>query len=164
MVHRILIAVDDGETASKTARVARALFDDDSTEILGVNVAARPVQWLAPGMGYGMVFSAFPVLDSSGDRTIDVELRTGARQQAEQVLDDAGIDDAVAIGALGDAVTAILTAAAEHQVDLIAVGGDDAGFLDRMFGRSVPRALLTDADRPVLVVPSTAREPDLGSR
>ena len=80
-------------------------------------------------------------------------MRNEARERAAQVLGESGLDDATPVGAVGDAVEAIVTAADEYNVDLIAVGGDDAGFLDRIIDRSVARALLSNAGCPVLVVP-----------
>jgi nucleotide-binding universal stress UspA family protein len=160
MTRRILVAVHDSDSSRETARVVRELFERDTVEILGVNVAHQPLQWIAPGIGYGMVFPAFPVLDANGERTIDVERQEQAREQAAHVMDEAGIDDALAIGALGDAVTAIVNAADDNDVDVIAVGGDDAGFLERLLHGSVSRTLLQESDRPVLVVPSPPADAD----
>jgi nucleotide-binding universal stress UspA family protein len=151
MEHRILLAVHDSDTSRRTARAVRDLFP--SAEILAIDVADRPLQWIAPGIGYGVVFPAFPALGDDGHDVREVEVRRGAREQAAQVMDDSGVEDVRTIGAMGDPVTAILNAAKDHDVDAIAVGGDGGGLLDRLLDRSVARALLDDADRPVLVVP-----------
>ncbi len=152
-MRKVLVAVDDSETSRELARFVHDFFGDESVEILGVNVATRPPQWIAPGIGYGAVFPAFPMVTANGELSADVELRNDARDQAAQVLGESGLDTAAPIGAIGDPVVAIMAAAAEHDVDLIAVGGDDGGFLDRIMDRSVARVLLSEAGRPILVVP-----------
>ncbi len=155
---KVMVAVDDSETSREAAHFVHELFGDGSVEILGVNVARRPLQLVAPGVGYGAVFPAFPLVTADGDLSVDVELRNDAREEAAHVLDESGFDHATAIGAVGDTVAVIIAAAEEHDVDLIVVGGDDAGFLDRIIDRSVSRALLSDAGRPVLVVPPPTPE------
>ena len=81
-----------------------------------------------------------------------------ARDEAAAVLERTGLTDATAMGAVGDPVQAIVTAAAEFDVDVIVVGGDEGGFLGRLLDHSVARALLRDARRPVLVVPPASTE------
>jgi nucleotide-binding universal stress UspA family protein len=51
-----------------------------------------------------------------------------------------------------------VTAAAQFDVDVIVVGGDEGGFFGRLLDHSVARALLRDARRPVLVVPPASTE------
>jgi nucleotide-binding universal stress UspA family protein len=151
---RILVALDDSEGSLRAARVARELFGEGDAEVLGINVASLPQTWIAPGIGYGMVTPVFP--PAVGDTVENVSVQQ-AEAQAAAVLERSGLADATALGAIGDPVAAIVAAATEFDVDVIVVGGDEAGFLGRLLDHSVSRALLRDAGRPVLVVPS---EPD----
>ena len=63
-----------------------------------------------------------------------------------------GLEDAQAVGEVGDPVDAIERAAQELDADLIVVGSNDRNFLQRLFSPSVSKGLVEHADRPVLVV------------
>jgi nucleotide-binding universal stress UspA family protein len=154
-VTRILVALDDGEGSLHAARTARELFGGPDTDVLGINVATLPQAWIAPGVGYGMVTPVFP--PAVGDAVETVSVRQ-AEARAAAVLEESGLADATALGAIGDPVAAIVAAAVELDVDVIVVGGDEAGFLGRLLDQSVSRALLRDAGRPVLVVPPAPDE------
>lgn len=162
MSPKVLVAVDDSETAHEAARFVSDLFRSAEVEVLGVNVAPRPRPWIAPGIGYGMVMPVFPPPAAEIAVVDDDDLAHDARSRAAQTLCESGLDDAAAIGAVGDPVDAIVTAALDHDVDLIVVGGDDRGFLGRLLDRSVARALLREAGLPVLVIPPATDpgEPD----
>ncbi len=159
MKRKMLVALDDSESSHEAARFVRDFFGDDDTEVLGVNVAEYPQPWIAPGIGYGVVIPPFPV-DVPDQLSTVPEARaiTEARSHAAAALAESGLDDASALGAVGDPVAAIVRAAEETDADLIVVGGDDAGFLGRLLDRSVARALLRESRCPVLVVPSSADE------
>jgi nucleotide-binding universal stress UspA family protein len=154
MVHRVLVALDDSESSAHAAGVVRDLFGDADVEVLGINVASNPQSWIAPGIGYGMVAPVFPTATAQAAEDV---ARTQAAEHAAAALSESGLDDATPLGALGDPVGAIVSAADAYEVDVIAVGGDDASFLGRLFDQSVSRALLRDAGRPVLVVPCETR-------
>jgi nucleotide-binding universal stress UspA family protein len=64
-----------------------------------------------------------------------------------------GLTDAVAVGELGDPVDAIIGAAEARDADLIVLGSNHRGLLQRVFERSVSKTVVKLADRPVLVVP-----------
>jgi nucleotide-binding universal stress UspA family protein len=151
--------VDDSDSARFAVRAVRDIFCDRSAEILAVNVARRPIQAIAPGVGYGMVFPGFPLVTEDGELTVDAQLRQKARANAADTLAQAGVDDAAAVGAVGDPVTAILAAAEANDVDLIVAGTEGPGFLDRLFDRSVALALISESTRPVLVVPAHEQPP-----
>jgi nucleotide-binding universal stress UspA family protein len=147
--HRVLVALDDGEASVRAAEAVREFFGDTDVEILGINVAANPQTWVAPGLGYGMVAPVFPSATTQAAEEVAVDR---AQEQAAAALSESGLE-ATPLGAVGEPVSAIVAAADRHDVDVIVVGGDEAGFLGRLFDQSVPRALLRDARRPVLVVP-----------
>jgi len=155
----------------EAVRVAHRLFGD-AAEYLAVNVAHREpadadqtprVDWTAPA-GWGTVRRFPPLQDlsergtpnpfvdtewapeeSTTDPTADRAAAVAARQ-----ADRAGVG-ASAIGGVGDAADAILTAARAHGVDVIVVGSHDRGWLGRLFHHSVTEDLVRHAPIPVLV-------------
>jgi nucleotide-binding universal stress UspA family protein len=154
MGRKVLVALDDSESSCGAARAVRELFGETDVEVLGINVASLPQTWIAPGLGYGMVAPLFP--PSISDDAEEVAM-CQARDEAAAVLEQTGLSDATPMGAIGDPVQAIVTSAAAFDVDVIVVGGDEAGFLGRLLDHSVSRALLREACRPVLVVPPAGR-------
>jgi len=159
MGHTVLVALDDSAGSREAARFVREFFEDD--EVLGINVAEYPHTWIAPGIGYGVVFPAFPVevptvMDEGGTERAVAD----ARERAARELAETGLDQATPIAATGDPVAAIVRAATELDADLIVVGGDDAGLLGRLLDRSVARALLREARCPILVVPVPEEAPE----
>lgn len=164
MTRRILVALDDSSSSQRAAAFVRDFFAPATdVEVLGVNVARLPQPWIAPGLGYGVVmpsFGAGSASDAGGELGAE-RLEEAARDQASEVLEANELTDARSIGAVGDPVAAIVDAAREHDVDLIVVGGDEAGFLGRLLDRSVTRGLLRDAGRPILVVPTADDDDDV---
>ena len=153
MTRRILVALDDSSSSQRAAAFVRDFFAPATDiEVLGVNVAELPQPWIAPGLGYGVVMPPFD--PGSSPQQVGQRLGDTARDHAAEMLDANELGDAQSIGAVGDPVAAIVDAAREHDVDLIVVGGDEAGFLGRLLDRSVTRGLLRDARRPILVVPT----------
>ncbi len=71
---------------------------------------------------------------------------------AERVIDRSGIHATDTIVDVGDAVALIGQAAVEHDVDLIVVGSNHKGLLDRLLSGSISTELVRSAPRPVLVV------------
>jgi nucleotide-binding universal stress UspA family protein len=76
-----------------------------------------------------------------------------AQEQAEQAVLRSGLEDAVAVGELGDPVDAIIEAANARNADLIVLGSNHRNLLQRVFERSVSKSVVKLSDRPVLVVP-----------
>jgi nucleotide-binding universal stress UspA family protein len=157
MTRRILVALDDSSSSQRAAEFVHDFFAPATDiEVLGVNVAHLPRPWIAPGLGYGVVMPpSSPGMTLEPGREVDVErLEEAARDRASEVLDANELAGARPLGAVGDPVAAIVAAARQHDVDVIVVGGDEAGFLGRLLDRSVARGLLRDAGRPILVVPT----------
>jgi nucleotide-binding universal stress UspA family protein len=72
--------------------------------------------------------------------------------EAERIAVEQAPPGAVAEGVFGDPVEAIRRAAEDENADLIVVGANDKGFLDRLLHGSVSEDLARHAERPVLVV------------
>jgi nucleotide-binding universal stress UspA family protein len=73
--------------------------------------------------------------------------------QAEAIAAAQAPQDATIEVVFGEAVEAIERAADDENADLIVVGTNDKGFLQRLFGGSVAQRLARESTRPVLVVP-----------
>jgi nucleotide-binding universal stress UspA family protein len=161
-VARVLIAVDESEESVEAARVAHRLFGDDA-HYLVVNVS-DPV---ASGMAWGYVYpivppiAAYPVMMPAGDAPLIPQSGGGggtgsaagdAERRAADVADKADLDDAEAVGEVGDAANAIIDAATEHRADVIVVGSHERGWFDRLIKASVAKRVLDDSPIPVLVV------------
>ncbi len=157
MTRRILVALDDSRSSQRAAAFVSEFFAPATDiEVLGVNVAELPQPWIAPGLGYGVVMPPFAAgsMPAVGREHGAQRIEEEAEDQASQMLEANDLSSAQSLGAVGDPVAAIVAAAREHDVDLIVVGGDEAGFLGRLLDRSVTRGLLREARRPILVVPT----------
>jgi len=157
---RILLAVDETDQSVHAARVAQQLFGADA-QYLAVNVSEQPVDWVTPGVVWGGVYAWAPYPwpgaspEEGGERWN--ELEQSAEQVAAGLARDAGVDDARAVGEVGDPVVAILEAAEQHEADVIVVGSHSKGWWQRLIEGSVSESLVREAHRPVLVVKEPER-------
>lgn len=148
----VLIAVDLTEASQHAARVARHLFGSEAT-YLAINVGFDP---MSPSGVAGM-----PVWGSVYGYPGPIQLRDPddpspadhARERAAHVAAEAGVDEAIPIGSVGDAAHAILRVAAEHDVDVIVVGSHERGWLRSLVEHSVADEVVDAGTIPVLVVP-----------
>ncbi|HQZ32813.1 MAG TPA: universal stress protein [Ilumatobacteraceae bacterium] len=161
---RVLVAVDDGETSRRAARVARDLFGEHA-DYWVVSVGDpdlvlwrdMPMAWGVPypvmlmGGAEGEVFGDRADVGPHGLEETDNAER--ARETAQQVADDVALPDATPLGATGDPAAKIKHVADEHDVDVIVVGWHEASWWRRIVEPSVPKEVLRHVDRPVLVVP-----------
>lgn len=150
---RILLALDDTDSARRAAEVAHTMFGDDC-EYLAIYVTADPEATSSMTWGgvYGYPFAATPVLFDEMARSA-TEVVDAAQVEASRRAADAGVR-ATPIGEVGDPAHAISRAAREHAVDLIVVGHAHRSWLRSLFDPSVTDALLDTADTPVMVVPA----------
>lgn len=149
-MRRILVAVDESPASRRAAAFVDGFFKGDDVSIVAVNVARTPVEWMPPAP-YGGVY-AWPA-GRLGDGSVldDALAREEARGEAvaaSQAPRDANIEVV-----FGETVEAIERAAEDENADLIVVGSNDKGFLQRLFGGSVSERLARESSRPVLVVP-----------
>ena len=161
---RVLVAVDDGETSRRAARVARSLFGEHA-DYWVVSVGDpdlvlwhdMPMVWGVPypvmlmGGAEGEVFGDRADVGPRGLEETDNAER--ARETAQQVADDVALPDATPLGATGDPAAQIKHVADEHDVDVIVVGWHESTWWKRILEPSVPKEILRNVDRPVLVVP-----------
>jgi nucleotide-binding universal stress UspA family protein len=150
----VLIAVEDSESESlKIVRMAHRLFGDGARYLV-INVGVGPYSnmgwaYVSPVM-YPMTW--YPAV--SAERTVEMtDVATdSAEQQAADVAGAASLDQATPLGEIGDPATAILTAAHQHEADVIVIGSHDRTWFSKLFTGSVGDELLRDADLPVLVI------------
>lgn len=150
---KILVALDESDSARHAARTAHELFGADA-EYLAVSVASHPEATSAATWGsvYGYPFGAAPsVLDQLARSATDVV--TAAEHDAADRADEAGLT-ADPLGAIGDPAHAIARAAQRYEVDVIVVGHQHHGWLRSLLDPSVADDLVDLTDVPVLVVPS----------
>jgi hypothetical protein len=131
---RVLIAVDDSESSVSAARTAHRLFGDDADYIV-LNVSSNPMVWGDDAFQYGQVYPvAMPAAGAISGFPFAMKAPAGANSDgsvnefadavhtAEDVAAAAGLADATPIGDTGDAAHAIVTAAIDHDADVIVIG------------------------------------------
>lgn len=145
---RVLLAVDDSDESLRVARTAHQMFRDHA-KYWAVNVGPyqmnspenQPLVW---GVAYPLVLS--PEAEEAPFRR--------AEAAAKSVCNAAGLpDDAVPIGVVGDPAAQICRVAKEHAIDVIVIGARSGSWLRHLFEPSVTKAVVREAERPVLVVP-----------
>lgn len=165
---KVLIAVDDSDTSIDAARTAHRLFGD-TAEYIVLNVADTGVMiWGDDALQYGMVYPiAMPGVGVIGGLPFAVKTPAGGRADsssdpintaeqtaehtAENVAVDAGLAQATPVGASGDPAHSIVTAAIEHDADVIVIGSHDRSWFKRLVSPSVSGGVLRESEIPVLV-------------
>jgi nucleotide-binding universal stress UspA family protein len=155
-MRRILLAVDESDASQRAAAFVDRFFGDLDVAVTAVNVARSPIgsasrmpYAMVPPVPFGGVYT-WPLTGTdqealrADEQRAELEARTVAAGKAPP-----GTDVDVTFG---DPVDAIALAAEDHDADLIVVGSEHKGTLQRWFGRSVSDDLTHDAPRPVLVV------------
>lgn len=148
----ILVAVDETEGSRRAAAFVDRFFVGTEGDVTAVNVARSPVEGMPP-VPYGGIY-AWPWPGVSGvERSTDVETIQRVESAGESVAGRQAPRGADIEVVFGETVDAILSAAEDREADLIVVGSNERGFLDRLLGGSVSEDLTRKAERPVLVVP-----------
>jgi nucleotide-binding universal stress UspA family protein len=151
-MRRILVAVDETEGSRRAAEFVDRFFAGMDVSITAVNVARAPADTVPPvpyggvytwPWGPGMAAREREALDEAVLR----EEQKGEALAARQAPADADVEVV-----FGEAVEAISRAAEDQDADLIVVGSNDRGFLQRLLGGSVSEGLAHKAPRPVLIV------------
>lgn len=147
----VLIAVDGSDLDRTVLRCSHALFGDDA-HYLVVNVHAEPLVYPTIALAHGMASTmATPeLLRFVDDENSDP--RAEAAAAAQRAAEIEGLTDVEVDVEAGDPVAAILAAAQENHVDVIAVGSHGRRWFERLFAPSVSNALVHKAHRPVLVI------------
>jgi nucleotide-binding universal stress UspA family protein len=147
----VLVAIDESEAAKRVAEFVNDFFEPQHTQLVGVNVARVMQPWVPGAVAWGGVYPwpypyAAPVSPASTSAE-DVEA------QASEAVLDAGLEDAPAVGAVGEPAETIVAVAEERGADLIVVGSNHRNALQRFLEPSVSRRVVKQSSIPVLVVP-----------
>jgi nucleotide-binding universal stress UspA family protein len=148
-MHHILLAVDESDGARRAADFVERLFEDERVSVTAVNVAA-PVRRVAPACDV-IFMSPWPAASRADSAAMEEAL--GGEEVvagAAALLQAPEADDVRVV--FGEPVSAICRLAEAEDVDLIVVGANERGWLRRLLHRSVSRAVVRRARRPVLVV------------
>ena len=152
-VTTVMIAVEHSQASVDMVRTAHRLFGDAARYFV-VNVeqghyskmrwayvspVTMPEVWYPPGWPGGTAEAAVTATER-------------AQRCAAEVADEASLDDATALGVVGDPATAIIRAAHDHHADVVVIGSHAHGWLSHRSTGSVEREILRDADFAVLVV------------
>jgi nucleotide-binding universal stress UspA family protein len=150
---RILVAVDRTEGSRRAAAFVDRFFAGMDVAITAVNVARNPVDTVPP-VAFGGVFPWGPAGPDmvAGDRATWEEAVVREEQAGEAVALAQAPADADVEVVFGEVVEAILRAADDGDADVIVVGTNDKGFLQRLLSGSVSQELARKAARPVLIV------------
>jgi nucleotide-binding universal stress UspA family protein len=147
----ILVAVDKTEGSRRAAEFVNRFFAGMDVSITAVNVARSPANTM-PAVPYGKVYPwPWPGTPTPDQTALD-EAWEREEQAAQAVALAQAPDDADVEVVFGEAVEAISLAAEDENADLIVVGSNDKGFLQRLLGGSVSQGLARKAPRPVLIV------------
>jgi len=152
-VPTVMIAVEDSEESVDAVRTAHRLFGDGARYFV-VNIGQSRYSSMKWAYVYPVMSPAgwYPPA-WAGDAADAVESGSElAERRAASVADAAGVDDATALGDVGDPATAIMQAAHDHAVDVVVIASHDRSWFSRLFTGSVERDVLRDADFAVLVV------------
>ena len=150
---RVLIAVDGTSSDRIIVNSTHNLFGDDAEYVL-INVRRDPMMVAATTIGVGMT-AMVPAVDLRNEYGEEETLQSEAdlaADTAKAAAADADLDDAVAVGEVGLEPDAILHAADEYAVDVIAVGDHDRNWFSKLLSPSVSEAIADRADLPVLVI------------
>jgi nucleotide-binding universal stress UspA family protein len=159
----VLLAVDESEESIGAARQARRLFGADAT-YLAVYVSETVPAWTAVPTAWGSVYpypyaAPYPLVeDDLADAGSDRPVREDARDTAEQLAGEAGIDAVGTVGEIGDPAEAILSAAERHGADVIVVGATHKNWWRRLLEGSVSQDLVRRSNRPVLIAGQDAAD------
>lgn len=147
---RILVAVDETAASRRAAAFVDGFFKRDDVSIVALNVARLPVEWMPP-VPFGTVY-AWPYGTADGPNALDDALQHEEAKAEAVAAAQAPLDADIEV-VFGATVESIERAADDENADLIVVGSNDKGFLQRLFGGSVSQRLTRESSRPVLVVP-----------
>jgi len=150
LTRKVLVAVDDSEASTRVAEFVNRFFGGLDVEIIAINVgpvalAALPYGTAFPGSELGGLVGPLTMVGSEG--------ATASRLQAgDDIIDRSPLHEDERVVEVGNPVEVIERAAEEFDVDLVVVGTEHKGLLDRLLSGSVAAALFRSSPRPVLIV------------
>jgi len=159
---RVMMAVDGSDLDERVVDTARSLFGEQA-DYWAVNVQLAEFEGAGtrPATTFPVVYgAAYPVVTPNVYRvraTDDTPSpSTAARQEAEATAAEAvaDVDDAVAVGEVGDPADVIRRVSSIHRADVVVVGLRDRNWLSKLIDPSVSDDLIGDTAVPLLLVPA----------
>ncbi|NML31202.1 universal stress protein [Paraburkholderia antibiotica] len=152
MFHRILVALDGSDTASRAFDAALSLAAQTGAELMPFYVIDVPVlAYDAPGFDPCVIQDAF--IDEGRNIAADAQKRL----TAHGVKGTPRVDEASVPGE--DVARRIVAVAADWHADAIVMGTHGRRGLRRFMLGSVAERVLRSAGCPVLMIPARASEP-----
>jgi nucleotide-binding universal stress UspA family protein len=143
---RVLLALDGSELDVHIVETALRVFGD--AEYLALNVRHVAIPPVPMYIG-----STAPYVPVPGDGIDDAdEIADVAHQVADDAAHTAGLDNAEAIGEIGNPAFTIPDVAEQHDVDVIVVGTHDRSWWSRLIEPSVAEGVIHQTSLPVMVV------------
>lgn len=161
-MRRVLVAIDGSDATHRVVDFVNDFFRSNGgaadVEVIGVNVGlvdtAPPTGFVIPdGAMFGMAYPWYYDRPSAEWAEASAREDEQARREAAAVVAESGLEDAQALGRLGEPADTIVRVADEQDVDLIVVGDNHRGALQRLLTPSTSREVVKRSERPVLVVP-----------
>jgi nucleotide-binding universal stress UspA family protein len=146
-LNRILVGFDDTDPARRALERAADLAERLGAQLIVIAVATPPL----PAIGFDAALPGERPDELAAEGAYAVEHAERALDGARALLGGRTVR-ADYVSDLGTPAERILALAEERDADLIVVGTHHAGFLDRLFERSVSEAVSHDAQRDVLIV------------
>jgi nucleotide-binding universal stress UspA family protein len=145
MMETIVVTFDESELAERALARASDLAEAFDATLVVVAVAEAPL----PGSGIDVLPGAPERL--ADEATEDFDLAERHLQQARRLLEGRAVR-AEFVADVGEPTERILTLADERGADVIVVGIEEAGFLERLLGGSVGEDVPRRTRRDVLIV------------
>jgi nucleotide-binding universal stress UspA family protein len=145
-VKRVLVATDGSESACRAVDYAADLAKREGAELIIVNVIG----------GYGLPDRVFVEFTEAQQAWLKELLESTSAQTLVKARERAHVAGASAIrieSRAGNVPEAILTVAKEQHADVVVVGKQGAGAIERLLIGSVSDKLVKLANLPVIVVP-----------
>ena len=138
---RVLVAIDTTDVATTVAGKAAEIAGDAEVHVVSVMVPLTTV-FAAPEAGRGLDWSF-------SELTKDISRET--KKKVEKTVSDAGFDPSIVNVATGDPRDEIIKAAEQLKADLIVIGSNKRGPINRLLLGSTARSVLNQAPCDVLV-------------
>lgn len=148
---KLLVAVDLSAESEKVLAQARVLAKALSAQILLLHVTDKPVSMMEPMLTEYSAYSPDPqeLRDLGAERLRQEHRVLLAKSQALQAE---GLNS-TALLVEGDPVATILAQVTEHGANMIIMGTEHKGWLDRMLIGSTSSGVTQRSPVPVLIVP-----------
>lgn len=160
-MRKVLVAIDGSEATHRVVAFVNDFFRNggsEDIEVIGVNVGladtAPPTGFILPdGAMFGMAYPWYYDRPAGEWGAATAEEQEQVQREAAAMVSESGLEDAQAVGRVGEPADTIVRVADEQDVDLIVVGDNHRGALQRLLTPSTSREVVKRSERPVLVVP-----------